>query len=276
MHVKIKVGKKKKREKNQNAHWGEKMKYIEITKEIRENYIDKVLEKKDIRRIAKRIYNIENDKTNRNIIGILKKYNVIKEIEKDKYIVVTKSIYEYKEKNRETEIYRLIKKEYPEINFIVWNTASVNEFTLHYVVSNYIIIETEKIAIDLIVNLLKVNYLKKYTIITQDILNNNKELYSNTENIIIVKPLHIKSPLIKEKNKKTISIEKIMLDLYVDKLYIQYQGKELETIYENIFEKYDIDLKRLIKYAEVRTNIKKYKKILNSLNIPEKYKLKEE
>lgn len=252
------------------------MKYIEITKEIREKYIGKILEKKDIESIAKRIYNIENDKTNRNIIGILKSNNIIKEIEKDKYIVVTKLIYKYKEKNREIEIYRLIKKEYPEINFIVWDTDILNEFTLHYVVNNYIIIETEKIAIDLIVNLLKVNYLKKYTIITQDILNNNKELYSNTENIIIVKPLHIKSPLIKEENKKTISIEKIMLDLYVDKLYIQYQGKELETIYENIFEKYDIDLKRLIKYAEIRTNIKEYKKFINSLNIPEKYKLKEE
>lgn len=66
-----------------------------------------------------------------------------------------------------------------------------------------------------------------------------------------------------------------MLDLYVDELYIQYQGKELETIYENIFEKYDIELKKLIKYAEIRTNIKEYKKFINSLNIPEKYKLKE-
>ena len=66
-----------------------------------------------------------------------------------------------------------------------------------------------------------------------------------------------------------------MVDLYVDKIYLQYQGKKSETIYENIFEKYDIDFKKLIKYAEYRTNIKEYKKFLNSLNIPKKYKLKE-
>lgn len=251
------------------------MKYIEITNKIKEKYVDEIIEKKDIEKIAKETYNIENEKTIRNIIGILKSNNVIKESEKDKYVVVSKSIYNYKEKNTENEIYKIIKKEYPEINFIVWNTDILNEFTLHYVVSNYIIIESERIAIDLIINLLKVNYLKKYTIITQDILNNNKELYSNTENLIIVKPLHIKSPLIKEQNKKYISIEKIMLDLYVDELYIQYHGKELETIYENIFEKYDIELKKLIKYAEIRTNVKEYKKFINSLNIPEKYKLKE-
>lgn len=251
------------------------MKYIEILKELKEKYTDKVFEKKEIKNIAKQVYNIENEKTIRNIIGILKSNNVIKEIEKDKYIVVTKSIYEYKEKDVENTIYKLIKKEYPEIKFIVWNTDILNEFTLHYVISNYIIVETEKIAIESIVNLLKINYLKKYTIITQDILNNNRDLYINTENLIIVKPMLVKSPLIMKKDKKYISIEKIMLDLYVDKLYLQYQGKELETIYENIFEKYDIDLKRLIKYAEVRTDIKEYKEFLNSLYIPEKYKLKE-
>lgn len=251
------------------------VKYIELSEKIREIYKDKAFEKEDIKNISKKIYNIKNDKTIRNIIGILKSNNVIKEIEKDKYIAVTKLIYKYKAKNTENEIYRMIKREYPKIDFIVWNTDILNEFTLHYVISNYIIVETEKVAIDLIVNLLKMDYLKKYTIITQDILNNNKELYSNTEDLIIVKPLHIKSPLRNENEKRYVTIEKIMLDLYVDKLYIQYQGKELETIYENIFEKYDIDFKRLIKYAEFRTDIKEYKKFINSLNIPEKYKLKE-
>ena len=150
------------------------MKYIEISEKVRETYKDKVLGKENIKNIAKETYNIKSDKTIRNIIGILKSNNVIKEIEKDKYIVVTKLIYKYKAKNAENEIYRMIKREYPKVDFIVWNTDILNEFTLHYVISNYIIIETEKIAIDLIVNLLKMDYLKKYTIITQDILNNNR------------------------------------------------------------------------------------------------------
>ena len=251
------------------------MKYNRILTQMQEKYTYKHFKKEDIKNIAKKIYDIENEKTIRNIIGILKNNNIIKEIEKDRYIVVTKAIYQYKETNEEKAIYKIIKKEYPEINFIIWNTNILNEFTLHYAINNYTIIEVEKIAIDLIVNLLKDNYLKKYTIITQDILNNNRDLYSNTENIIVVKPLHIKSPLTIQENKKYISIEKIMLDLYVDKLYIQYQGKELETIYENIFEKYDIDLKRLIKYAEIRTDAKKYKEFINSLYIPKKYKMKE-
>ena len=251
------------------------MKYVKISKIIKEKSEKDVLKRDEIKAIIKQTYNTENESTIRNIIGILKSNNIIKEIEKGKYIVVTKSIYEYKEDNVENTIYKLIKKEYPEINYIVWNTKILNEFTLHYVMSNYIIIESEKVGVEAIVNLLKTNYLKKYTIITQEIFNNNRDLYINTENLIIVKPLHMRSPLIVKKDKKYISIEKIMIDLYVDKLYLQYQGKELETIYENIFEKYDIELKKLIKYAEVRTDIKKYKKFLNNLYIPEKYKLEE-
>ena len=252
------------------------MKYAEIFNQIEKKYMTHSIEKVEIEKIAKKIYNIKNEKTIRNIIGILKRNDIIKEIAKDRYIVVTKKTYKYQEKINENTIYRLIKKEFPEINFIVWNTEILNEFTLHYAMSNYIIIETEKIAVDLIINLLKVNYLKKYTIITQDILNHNKELYSNTDNIIIVKPLHTKAPLDMKNNKKYISIEKIMLDLYVDELYIQYQGKELETIYENIFEKYDIDLKRLMSYAKRRTDIVIYKKFINDLEIPSKYKIMEE
>ena len=61
-------------------------------------------------------------------------------------------------------IYNIIKKEIPQINFIVWNTNVINEFTLHYVINNYNVIEVEKIAIDLIVNLLKEKYLKKINI----------------------------------------------------------------------------------------------------------------
>lgn len=260
----------KKIEYIQNAQRRKNMKYGQILNEIRQKYIDKILERQDIEKIAKNICNIQSEKTIRNIIGILKSNNIIKEIEKSRYIVVTKSIYEYRGEEREKTIYKLVKTEYPNISLVVWDTNILNEFTLHYVVNNYIIVETEKIAIELIVNLLKTKYLKRYTIITQDILKYNKDIYSNTEKLIIVKPLHTKSPL---KNKKCVTIEKIMLDLYVDELYIQYQGKELETIYENIFEKYDIDLKRLMKYAEHRTNIGEYKKFMNSLYIPRKYKL---
>lgn len=93
----------------------------------------------------------------------------------------------------------------------------------------------------------------------------------NSEKIFIVKGLHVKSPLI---NREKISIEKIMIDIYKDKLYIQFQGKELKTIYENIFNEYEVNMKRLLSYAKYRTNIEEFREFIYKLDIPGKYKLK--
>lgn len=137
--------------------------------------------------------------------------------------------------------------------------------------TNYIIVETEKIAIELIVNLLKEKFLKKYTVVTEEILVKNNELYINTEKLLVVKRLHVKSPLI---NNKKISIEKIMVDLYKDELYMHFQGKELKTIYENIFAQYEINMKKLLAYAKYRTDINDFTEFIYKLNIPKKYKQK--
>lgn len=251
------------------------MKYVKISEEISKRFKESILKKEDLKNIIKEIYKTENEKTIRNIVGILKRNNTIKEVEKNKYIIVTKNVYKYNEENIENRIYKLIQKEYPKIDMIVWNTKILNEFTLHYAVNNYIIVEVEKMAIELVVNLLKEHFGKKITVTTSKILSENKEMFLNEEQIIIVKQLISKSPLEKIENKKYITIEKIMVDLYVDKLYISFQGKELENIYENIFEKYDVNFKKLIKYASLRTDINKYKELICNLNIPKKYKLKE-
>ena len=240
------------------------MRYIKI--------INKINKKKNINReqiydLYKKIYKNDNIRSFDNMIYYLKKNNILIELEKEKYKIVTKEIYKYGEKEEEKRIYKILYHEYPKINFIVWNTKSLNDFTLHYVMKNYIVVEGEKLAIDLFITLLKEKMPKKYTILTQDILISNRNLYVNDENIIVIKPLRVKSPLDNIEDKKVISIEKIMVDLYVDKLYLFYQGKELKIIYENIFKKYDINMKRLLNYAKLRMNIEKYKKYLELINL---------
>ena len=238
------------------------MRYIKIINKINKK---KNINKEQIYDLYKKIYKNDNRRSFDNMISYLKKNNILTELEKEKYKIVTKDIYKYCEGEEEKRIYKILYHEYPKINFIVWNTNSLNDFTLHYVMKNYIVVEVEKLAIDLFINLLKEKMLKKYTIITQDILNFNRELYVNDENIIVVKPLRVKSPLNNSGDKKVISIEKIMVDLYIDKLYLFYQGKELENIYGNIFEKYDINMKRLFNYAKLRMNIEAYKKYINKI-----------
>lgn len=256
--------------KSNSTQRGGSMKYAKIIEKIHREK-KKILEKEQLYQLYVEIYKNENIRSFDNMITYLKRNNIITELEKNKYIIITKEVYKYNEKEEEEKIYKTIYKEYPKINFIVWNTRILNDFTIHYVMKNYIIVEVEKIVIDLVISLLKEKMPKKYTIVTQEILNSNMDLFISDENIIVVKPLRVKSPLNNMNNKKVISIEKVMVDIYIDKLYLFYQGKELQTIYENIFEKYDINMRKLLNYANLRTKIELYKEYLKTLNIPKEY-----
>lgn len=242
------------------------MKYTNIISEIK-NKKARTVSKSEIYDMYLKMYSSSNIRNFDNLIAYLKRINIIENISKDKYYVRTKSNYMPIEDKEISKIINSINNEYPDIKFSIYNTNIINEFTQHYAINNYIIIEIDKIAIELVINLLKEKYFGKYTVITQDMFINNEQLFLNNEKIIVVKPIVQKAPLMNNIFEKYPTIEKIMVDLYVDKLYIQYQGKELEYIYKNIFSKYDINLKKLFSYASIRTDIEKYKKFIKRLNV---------
>ena len=186
------------------------------------------------------------------------------------YAIIEKALYRIKEQEELKKINNIILKEYKDIKTIVWSTNILNEFTQHYIMNNYIVVETERFAVEMILTLLKEKLMKKYTIVTERMYNENKNVFLNNENLIIVKFLNSRAPL--DKNKDGIlepTLEKIMIDLYKDKLYEFVQGKELERIYTNIFDSYSINLKKLYSYAKDRVILEQYKKYLMNLNVVE-------
>lgn len=51
-------------------------------------------------------------------------------------------------------------------------------------------------------------------------------------------------------NVMTPTIEKILVDIYCDKvIYAAFQGKEMQNIYRNVFNKYTVNLSTLSRYA---------------------------
>ena len=95
-------------------------------------------------------------------------------------------------------------------------------------------------------------------------------MFLNDEKLLIVRSLNSRAPL--DKNKDGIlepTIEKIMIDLYKDKLYEFVQGKELEYIYTNIFDSYSINLKKLYSYAKDRVILEQYKDYIIKLKVVE-------
>jgi len=74
-----------------------------------------------------------------------------------------------------------------------------------------------------------------------------------TESSIVLQSLISKSPTQKVLKVSTVTVEKMIVDLYCDtKLLGAYQGSELVHIIENAYNYYSIDFTKLLSYAKRR------------------------
>lgn len=86
--------------------------------------------------------------------------------------------------------------------------------------------------------------------------------------IVIIRKLISEAPLIQFNNIYTASLEKILVDLFLDvKLFEAYQGKEMEIIFNEAISKYVINQNRMIRYANRRGKKETLFKYLENQNI---------
>jgi|GEM_PF-580671 len=218
-------------------------------------------------------YSNYNIKSFNNVLSRLKRNNLLTRVSKDKYIFKKTKDIDFKLDLECEKIYKIIKDEYPLIDISVWNTEILNKFMIHQVYNNMVIVEVDKLILDSVIPLLKENIGRKYSITLQDILEEKQAMYLNSEKILSVKVLIKKSPLNKAKNFSVPKMEKILVDLFIDKMYISYQGQELSNIYEEVISNYNIDFVKLYAYAKRRNKNNEIRKYINKLNVNDVYKL---
>lgn len=245
------------------------MRYEKIIKELSE-YKKNEISKDSLLDLYIKHYKNKNYKTFINMVSLLKKYEIIADKTNDTYQIINKKFYSVKIDDNLRWINDLISKNYPDIKHITWTTGVINDFSQHYAITNYIIVETEKIAINRVLNLLKENLNHDYIVLTEDMFVKNSEYFLNENSIlVIVKQLIQKAPLTKIDGEYLPSLEKIMVDLIKDQIYLQYQGKELEHIFENITDDYSINVKKLLSYAKLRGVLNNIEETLEKTKILE-------
>jgi hypothetical protein len=141
-------------------------------------------------------------------------------------------------------------KEFPYLNFCIWNTSSINEFMVHQPGNFYLIIEVEKEAAQSVFYFLR--ELKYHVFIdpTDEILE--KYLLSDKE-AIIVKTLVSEAPIQNINGFNTISLEKLLVDIFCDTVvFSAQQGAEMRTIFNEAFAKYSVNKSKMLRYANRR------------------------
>lgn len=151
----------------------------------------------------------------------------------------------------EKKIFTKIAKQFPELRQCIWSTKAINEFMLHIPGRYITVLQVDEDALEPVYEFLKE---QKYSnvYIQPEEKEIDRYIYES-DTAIILQSLITKSPTQKIKTITSITIEKMIVDLYCEKkLYSAFQGGELVHIINNAYNRYSIDFTKLFGYAKRR------------------------
>jgi len=158
----------------------------------------------------------------------------------------------------------ILKRQFPFLTFSFWQTSLLNEFMIHQPGKFYLLIETEKSSTESVFYYLKE---KKHSVFlepTEDIID---KYFPEDKEPIIIKSLVSEAPTQFVDGINTVTIEKILVDIFCDIIiFSAQQGSELVNIFKSAFDKYTVNENRMLRYADRRRKKKNLNIFLNSVS----------
>ena len=140
-----------------------------------------------------------------------------------------------------------LKKEFPYLDICIWNTSVFNEFMIHQPGRFYILVEVEKDAKQPVFYFLKESGYSVFIDPTKDII---EKYIPDEKETLIVKSLVTEAPLQKVEGVGTVTLEKMLVDIFCDEVIFSAQhGSEMRTIFREAAGKYLINKNRMFRYA---------------------------
>lgn len=161
-------------------------------------------------------------------------------------------------------LYNKLHKQFPYLQICLWNTSVLNELMIHQPGRFYTLVEAEKDTIESVFYFLKDIHKNVFLDPTSDILSH----YASSEKeAIIVKPLVSEAPIQNVQGVRTITIEKMLVDIFCDEvIFAAQQGSEMQTIFKNAFEKYTMNENKMLRYADRRRKKEVFNNYLNKVS----------
>jgi hypothetical protein len=172
------------------------------------------------------------------------------------------------------KLYKELKVDFPYSDLCIWDTLILNRFMLHQPFRFMTIIEADTDSVKSV--FFKMQDFNASVFLGTD--NDMIERYGSTENrIVIVKLLVSEAPTQETNGLTTVTLEKILVDLFCDEMiFSAFQGNERSIIFKNAFNDYTLNQNKILRYAQRRgrrDDIKEYLDELGLLKIESKNSL---
>lgn len=159
---------------------------------------------------------------------------------------------------------RKLSNQYPYLDNCIWSTSVINEFMIHQPGRFFNVVEVEKTASESVFYFLKENKYHAFLDPNNDILN---KYAIDQKDTIIVKSLVSESPCQIINGVNTVTIEKILVDIFCDdNIFAAQQGSEMNHIFSEALGKYSVNENRMLRYADRRGKKEGFDNYLNKVS----------
>lgn len=166
---------------------------------------------------------------------------------KGHYKVAGKKNYAYDLSDTAKDISSVVHKEFPLVDFQVWELYQMNEFVNHQLARNTVFIEVEDLQEESIFNLL----FEKYPHVLLNPGVDEYYKYAGQETILVRKLISEAPPAFGSYHQA--SLEKILVDLFGRGISGAIVSRsEYSAIFETAFKKYNINQAKMSRYARRR------------------------
>ena len=213
-------------------------------------------------------FQAQDSEINRNTINwriySLAKQGIIQRLKKGCFSLSVKQTFTPTIEKELLRLNKLIRHQFPFIETCIWNMSILNLFSQHLSNKAIVLVEVEKDVAEQVFLFLRETKNNVYLNPSTELLQNY--VFQTDKMVYIVKNLISEAPITKVAEYNTISLEKLLVDLFCDKtIFEAYQGRELHYIYSNIFNQFSINTAKLLRYATRRGKKNEFEKTLNQI-----------
>ncbi|WP_298148546.1 DUF6577 family protein [Flavobacterium sp.] len=189
-----------------------------------------------------------NNTINTNLYR-LKKNQVLNTLTRGVYTLEHRKNFQPRADAKLKKIASRIRRNYPFVDYCVWNTLWLNDFMLHQPFKGITVVEVEKSAVEAVFALLSVDF--KYVYLNPDRVLFERYINSKEE-VIIVKHLNSEAPTITDHHIVFPTLEKLLVDMLIDENLFSAQQGELDYIFKTAYKKFTINESKMKRYAARR------------------------
>mgnify|MGYP000853775148 CR=1 FL=1 len=128
----------------------------------------------------------------------------------------------------------------------------------------YLLVEVDKEATQSVFYFLKE---MKFSVLVEPTGNLIEKYIPDEKETLIVKSLVTEAPTQSYNDINSVTLEKILVDIYCDdKIFAAQQGSEMRIIFEEALRKYIVNEDRMLRYADRRRKKEGFREYLSSIS----------